>query len=465
MAEERVVDDPLALLGRAAAGLTLENLPAEAVQRAKQRVLDTIGCLVAGYHCGISDSIRSYVAAAGGSPQATLLPGGEKTTVALVGLAHATYIHGLELSDAAPRGTCHPGNEIVPAAMAMAEFKKLGGAAIIPAVVAGYEVEVRLGRTLFPSANYVGWWTPGLFGAIGPAVTAAHIMGLGAEGIDNTIGIAVNLAPTSVAKANEEGNTIKWLIGGQACATGVLAAEMAARGTKGMRDVKGGWIPVISKDCHPERLTEGINADGTFTQWELLSGVLTKHYATVGPLTAALDATFSIIKEHNVHADDVVSIDVDAMYRTKMFDKVHPENEIAARASLAYCLALAVVTRDPAQLLGPGYSEEKLRDKAIWAMAEKVKVTESQEYEDQYPAKSLAKVTLRLKNGKSPSCESDRSANPRYLRPSDADIENKFRLIATSVLGQAKTDRVVALCQKLETLPDMRELLDALRLK
>ncbi len=458
------VTDPLALLGKAAAGLSLQTLPAEAVQRAKQRVLDTVGCLVAGYSVGISDAIRSYVAAAGGAPEATLLPGGQKTTVALAGLAHATYIHGLELSDAAPRGTCHPGNEIVPAALSMAERQGRDGAAIIASVVAGYEIEIRFGRTLFPSANYVGWWTPGLFGTIGPAVTAAHLLGLNAEGIDNTIGIVVNLSPTCMAWANEEGNTIKWLIGGQACSTGVLAAEMAARGVKGMRDVVKGWIPVISKDCHPERLTEGIRADGTFEQWEILSGILTKHYATVGPLTAALDATFALIKEHDIHADDVVEIHVDAMHRTAMFDKVHPENEIAARASLAYCLALAVVTRDPGQLLGPGYSAEKLKDKTIWANAEKVKVTESDDYERQYPDRSLAKVTLRLRNGKSYSHESDRSANPRYLRPTDADIENKFRLIATPILGQAKTDRVVTLVQKLETLPDTRELIDALRL-
>ena len=196
----------------------------------------------------------------------------------------------------------------------------------------------------------------------------------------------------------------------------------------------------------------------------MLSGILTKHYATVGPLTAALDATFDLIKAHDIHAEDIIEIHVDAMHRTAMFDKVHPETEIAARASLAYCLALAVVTRDPAQLLGPGYSPEKLRDKTIWENAEKVKVTESEDYERQYPARSLARVTLRLRNGNSYSQESDRSANGRYLRSTDADIESKFRLIATPVLGQAKTDRVVMLVQKLETLSDTRELIDALRL-
>jgi len=118
--------DPLVVLGRAAANLKLDNLPAEVVMRAKQRVLDTVGCLVAGYDAGIAEAVRSFVLSQGGSPEATLLPGGEKTTVSLACLAHATYMHGLELTDAAPRGTVHPGNEIVPVALAGAEKRKLG---------------------------------------------------------------------------------------------------------------------------------------------------------------------------------------------------------------------------------------------------------------------------------------------------------------------------------------------------
>ena len=93
--------DPLQLLGRAAGALRLDTLPAEVVQRAKQRVLDTVGCLVAGYHAGVAAIVRDYVLAQGGKPEVTLLPNGEKTTAALAGFAHAAYIFGLELSDAA----------------------------------------------------------------------------------------------------------------------------------------------------------------------------------------------------------------------------------------------------------------------------------------------------------------------------------------------------------------------------
>lgn len=452
----------LVRLGKTAAGLAFSNLPPEVIMRAKQRVLDTLACLVAGYDCGISDAIRDYVLAHGGSAEASLLPSGQKTSVALVALAHATYIHGLELSDAAPRGTVHPGNEIVPVALAMAERQGLGGDRMIAAVVAGYEMEIRFGRSLFSSAFYRGWWTPGIFGPIGAAVTAAHMMGLNATQIDNVLGIVVNMLPTNMIHANEEGESVKWLFGGQACQTGVLAAEMAARGVKGMRDVVGGFLPVLADETHPERLLEGITDDHRFSQWELLSGVVTKHYATVGPLFSALDATFDLLTLHDLQADDIEKIEINCMRRTALFNVRHPTNEIAARASLPFCIGVAVVTRDPATLLSSAFREETLTNALVHAVADKVVITENAEYERVYPAQSLARSTLFLKNGKQVTAEVDRSARGRYLTPTDADIENKFRVIATPVLGQAKTDRVVHLVQNLETLKDTKALIEAL---
>ncbi len=453
----------LPLLGRAAADLRFEHLPPNTVMRVKQRVLDTIGCLVAGYDAGIATEMRDYIAAQGGTPEATLLPGGQKTTVSHVCMAHATYMHGLELTDAAPRGTCHPGNEVVPPALAMAEKLGRSGKDVLTAVVAGYEIEIRFGRALFPSAFYRGWWTPGLFGGIGAAVATAHLMKLSPTQMDNAIGIALNLLPTAMARANEEGESIKWLIGGQSCTAGILAAEMAARGVKGMRDVIGGWLPVLANESWPERLTDTVTDNAKFTYWEVADGIVTKHYSTVGPLTAALDATFDLIQEHKIKADDIAEIQVDAMKRTAVFNTVHPENDVSARGSLPFCLAVAVVKQDRALLVGPAFTPEYLKDPVIRANASKVKIIENEDYERQYPAKSLARVTLKLKNGKSVTTEVDRSERGRYLTPTDADIEDKVRLIATRALGKGKTDKLVALGQRFETLPDMTELMDVLR--
>ena len=176
-----------------------------------------------------------------------------------------------------------------------------------------------------------------------------------------------------------------------------------------MRDVVKGWMPVLGDQTYPERLTEGIDDKGGFIQWEILSGVLTKHYATVGPLTSALDATFDLIEAHNIRVSDIADFEVNCMRRTAIFDVRHPQNEIAARAGLPYCLGVALVTRDPSQLLGPAFRPEMLSNPEINAAADMVRITENEEYEKVYPAKSLARVTMRLKDGRVVTQEVDRS--------------------------------------------------------
>lgn len=454
--------DPLILLGQATSALKLETLPPDVLRCARQRVLDTLGCLIAGYSGGISDAVRDYVLAQGGRPEATLLPGGQKTTAGLAGLAHASYIFGLELADAAPRGTVHPGCEIVSIALSVAERDGLSGAALLPAIVAGYEAEIRFGRAVHPHAFYRGWSTIGLFGAIGPAATCGHLLKQDAAAMRRTLGTVLSLLPAATGRVSQ-GGSVKWLVGGHAAATGLLAAEMANRGTYGHNDAVKIFLPVISDQNSPERLTEGITSDGVFTQWELTSGVLTKYYATVGPIAAPLDAAFALIKEHDIRAEDITEIHADCTRRTAIFNNPQPETDHTARASLPYCMAVAVCTRDSALLLGPAYQPHMLANPEFQAMAQRVRITQNDDYEGQYPARSLCRITIKLRNGVTHDLEVDRTANPRYLKPSDADIEDKFRLIATPVLGKRGADHVVALVSRIESLPNVRELVDALR--
>lgn len=77
------------------------------------------------------------------------------------------------------------------------------------------------------------------------------------------------------------------------------------------------------------------------------------------------------------------------------------------------------------------------------------------------PARSLAKVTLHLRAGKSVSLEADRSEMRRYLSPTDADIEAKFRMIAQPKLGEAKTRRVIEPVFGLERLESVDSLIQA----
>jgi 2-methylcitrate dehydratase PrpD len=456
--------DELLRLATAARGLDAGHLPAELAQRLRQRVLDTLACLVAGYGGGISSELAAYAAAQPSRPEATLLPGGGRTSTSLAAFVHASLIHGLELSDVAPRGTVHPGNEIIPCALAIAERDGIHGRDVLPAIAAGYETEIRIGRAIFPRAFYRGWWTPGLLAPVGPAVTAAHLMGLDAERIADAVGIALSLAPAATEHGcNQEGATFKWLVGGQACCTGMMAAEMAARGVTGMRHIGTAWLPVMSEEVHAQRLTEGLADDGGYAHFELLNGLVTKFFATVGPAAGPLEALFRIIGAHGVRHEAVEAIEVECTKRAALFDARHPQGEVTARTSLPYAIAAAVYTGDEAALLGPAFRLEVVRNPVLAALEDRVRIVENLDFERQYPARSLARVTVTLRDGRSFSEQVDRAGPGRYLFPTDEDIALKFRRIAAPVLGAGSCNRVIELASRFDELASCGELMAALQ--
>lgn len=106
---------------------------------------------------------------------------------------------------------------------------------------------------------------------------------------------------------------------------------------------------------------------------------------------------------------------------------------------------------------------ESLPPTMLQTARQRVRITQDEDYEAQYLARNLARVTVELRNGTACSREVGLSGIRRHLTPSDADIEPRFRMIATPVPGRTKTEAATALAWRLETLRDLSELLQALQ--
>jgi 2-methylcitrate dehydratase PrpD len=172
---------------------------------------------------------------------------------------------------------------------------------------------------------------------------------------------------------------------------------------------------------------------------------------------------FMLMEKHAFESGDIDEIHVDCTRRTALFKQAQPATELEARGSLPFCLALAAGRRDPGLLLGPGFRSESIRDPVLQALAARVRITANEDYERQYPARSLARISVRLRDGTRHGIEVDRSEIARYLHPADADIEAKFRSIAVPVLGEAKAAEVVALVRRLEGTENVEALIEALQ--
>ncbi len=129
-------------------GIALGRLPAEVVEKAKLCVLDAIGCGLAGASHG---AIASLLEAVGpqpvddGAAGASVWRAGLRTGAPTAALVNASMAHVVNADDAHKESMGHPGTVVIPAALAVGEMEAASGAALLEAVVAGYECLLRVG--------------------------------------------------------------------------------------------------------------------------------------------------------------------------------------------------------------------------------------------------------------------------------------------------------------------------------
>src|SRR5688500_17239563 len=188
-------------LARFVTGLSYDALPPEVRARAKARALDLVGIMLRAR--SDAESTPSMVAAAtrlgfaGGA--CTVIGDAQGYTPPGAAMVNGTLAHSLDFDDTHAPGSLHPSAPIVPAALAAAEMTNVHGKALIAAVVAGYEVQIRLALALDPAAHYDrGFHPTATCGAFGAAAAAGRLLGLDEEGCVNAFGIVLSMSAGSM---------------------------------------------------------------------------------------------------------------------------------------------------------------------------------------------------------------------------------------------------------------------------
>ena len=143
-----------------------------------------------------------------------------------------TAAHGIELDDGYRQGSVHPGCAVVPAVLSAGYARGASGAAVIEAIVAGYETSVALARACHPDLRQRGFHPTGACTVFGAAAAVARLHGLAAPAIADALGIAASSAAGLFAFVNG-GADIKRLHAGHASREGMQAALLAAQGVQG----------------------------------------------------------------------------------------------------------------------------------------------------------------------------------------------------------------------------------------
>lgn len=200
-------------------------LPEDVLSIAKHSVLDWMAGTVSAAKEPLAIALAAEADEQGGKPVSTVIATGGKTSPAFAALANgsAADAHDYADSNKNMRGHTTPG--VVAAALAVAEQRGLTGLDFLTGVVAGVEMECRVG--LLVDISNTSFHPTGNLAPFGTAAAAAQLTALDEPSWPYALGIAATLA----AGLRASGGTMsKPLHSGMAAMNGVLAASLAGRG-------------------------------------------------------------------------------------------------------------------------------------------------------------------------------------------------------------------------------------------
>jgi 2-methylcitrate dehydratase PrpD len=439
---------------------TLAHIPLQACARAKEAMLDGLGCALIGSPTPIGKLITQYVRERSETSRAAVIGCGFKTSATLAALANGTMAHALDFDDVNWSMSGHPTVPLLPAVLALGQEAHASGAEVLLAYVLGFEVETKIGLGVNPRHYDLGWHATSTLGTLGAATACAKLLGLDVEKTRMALGIA---ASTAAGLRQNFGTMTKPLHPGQAAMNGVTAAQLARLGWTAEANI----LEAPYGFCQLYAGANQYNLDDIVKRlghpFELLAtGVAIKQYPCCAFTHRALDAMLALVQQHQLNAADVVAVEC-RVGRPTMEVLIHtrPQTGLEGKFSMQYCLAAALLDKRIGLL---SFSDEKVRRPAAQQLFERVTMRLHPEVQHHGTSgeELPVMVTVTLRDGRTLSTPiqhpKGHPANPLTA----IALQDKFEDCAYGVLERPDIRQVIELVQGLEQVDDIGTLMEVL---
>lgn len=382
----------------------------------------------------------------GGKPQATILGHGLKTNIMNAALINGAMAHALDYDDTHIGSIGHPSAPVIPAVLAVAQWKGLSGKSALEAFILGFEVETRIGMGMGAKHYDRGWHNTSTYGRFGAAVATGKLLGLSLEEMKQAMG----LAGTQAAGLRLVfGTMTKPFHPGKSAYDGVLSAVLAQRGftcAPNILEGKKGFVEALGDHSKLEPMVKNLGKT-----YQVLKDTF-KPYAACLLTHPTIDAIIDMRSKYDLRPEDVENIQCDvAHFCLDSAGQVEPKTGLAGKFSTYYCAALALAEGVAGEDM---FTDRKVLDPKMVALRKKVKARIVPRYKD-----TEAKVTVTTKGGKKYSAYVDRPKGDPRNPPTDQELENKFRSLAAFVLPQRRIESLVKTIWRLEKVPNIRQLI------
>lgn len=285
-------------------GLRFEDIPDAVREHARRFLLDNIGCQLGGAPLPWSRSYYDVLGRTRSGTHSTVAYFGTKLPPDEAAFLNSAFNHANEADDTHLKSPTHAGNIAVPVSVAMGEFAKTDGKRLMLAIIAAYEMQIRVSWASSPHLLYRGHHPPAGVGPFGAAAASAVQLGLNPEKTLNAIAIAGSHS-AGLMEFTKTGGSVKRIHSSIAAAGGVRAALFADAGITGPRSIlegEKGFFNVFAGEYDLSRLTAGLGE-----KYHLLDNAIKVH-SCCHHIHVAFDALDKVREREPIGPDQVKSM-------------------------------------------------------------------------------------------------------------------------------------------------------------
>jgi 2-methylcitrate dehydratase PrpD len=342
----------------------------------------------------------------------------------------AYAVNASVFEDGSREGACHPAAVVIPTAIALSKGKDWE--TIDRAVIAGYDVMVRLARGGNPGFTRKGFHPTAITAPFGAAATASLLMKLDPSRIQNALCLAA-FASAGLMASFRSGPTqplqVAWSV-----RSGIMAAFMANSGNKGSpRMIEDGFYPAyLGTAPH-------LPVDAPLQYEYAIKGSYLKPYPGCRHVHPSIDAFVKTVKENGIDPSRIERIRV-RTYKIAVETEIEPVN---SRGDAYFNIPYALATRI---ILGrsdwDAFDEKHFTNERLLGLMKKIKVDADPGIESLYPHERGSIVEVHMADGKVFSGKVNHPlGEPENPLPGSVARE-KFREASKSFLTEKTMDHI-----------------------
>ena len=421
------------------------DLPADVRAKAKVCLLDALGAIIVGNPAVITGISEKYATRMWpGGDEATMLLFGRRSSAVGAAFVNACAANALDIDDDGKYTEGHPGAQIIPVALAMAEKQGVTGQEALTAIVIGYEVAHRMGRCWHD--DHTIYQACGSWGSVANAAIASRLLGLDTETIKHALGIADYFAPNLPMMRDIDHPTMVKHGMGWGAMTGIMSAELASDGFTGVPSLLGSekykdWVSTIGQE------------------YIIVDGVTFKRFSSCLWGHPTFLAAQKVVEKHNITPSNIERIRVKGFHEMIRLYSKHPETEEQAQFSVIWPLAAFLADGEvgPAQML-----KKRFNDPVITDLVRRIELVETEEMNQLhestiYPCE--VEITLKAAGGTYSSgvqlySNSDITGEFGDMWEPD-EVKEKFKKICRTEIDDATIEKCMDLVENFNTLQNI----------